>query len=63
MRSMRKVGDKITWNTKDGKKSGEIVSVQVKYVVLVEPERDRHIVLSEDSIEEDKGRNTDHVIV
>ena len=53
---MRKVGDIISWDTKDGKKCGEIITVRVRYeyVVAIEPEREKHILMTE--VEEHEAR-------
>ncbi len=47
---MRKVGDIITWNGKSGKMTGEIVRVRIRceYFVLVEPEREKVVLITED---------------
>lgn len=47
---MRKVGDIITWTGKSGKMTGEVKSVKVRYeyYVIVEPNRDKVVLLTEE---------------
>lgn len=44
---MRKIGDIISWKTNSGTATGEIVRIDVRYTVIIEPDRKRHMVISE----------------
>lgn len=44
---MHKVGDIISWNTKGEKMTGEIIRVEIKYTVLIEPDRKKHMIITE----------------
>ena len=48
---MHKVGDIITWNTKGGRLSGEVIKVEARYTVLIEPDRKRHMLITEVEIQ------------
>lgn len=49
---MKKIGDIISWETKSGKTTGEIVRIDIKYTVLIEPERKKHMVLVDSQFNE-----------
>lgn len=44
---MKKIGDLITWKTNSGTATGEIVRIDIKYTVIIEPERKKHMVITE----------------
>lgn len=44
---MKKIGDLITWKTNSGTATGEIVRIDIKYTVLIEPERKKYMVVTE----------------
>ena len=56
----RKIGDIITWNAKDGKQSGEIIGVKCtyEYMVLIEPQREKHMILTETEFERNEKQES-----
>ena len=44
---MKKIGDLITWKTNSGTATGEIVRIDIKYTVIIEPERKKYMVATE----------------